>query len=124
MKIYILISLLSLNIFAKKNLNLNEEQIFYHLHQATSWAELYHERNSFLSSGEMDNHLSKIKYNNRRLVDSLFYRDFLALLKIQQNLAQSNIKQIEAIRERIHTIAEKNKIKHKDNWRDEFLIIR
>jgi hypothetical protein len=102
----------------------DNKMIYFHLHQATHWAELYHTKQFFLASGEMDQHLSEVKYQNRRLVDSPFYQDFIYLIKLQLKLDQSKKLEIEKFRNRLHSKAESLGLDHPESWQDEFLIVR
>lgn len=100
----------------------NEAEIYFHIHQATHWAELMYSKKCSFSKPEMDKHLKKIKYTQTRLVDSKFYLDYLFLEKLAFNRSTSNHLAIEQFRDQIHEKAEKHKIEHPKNWRDEFLI--
>ena len=100
----------------------NEKQIFYHLHQATRWAELMYSKNCFFSEKKMQKHLGKIKYSNPRLVDSKFYQDYIFLRNIAFGISKSNFNRVESLREKIHSTADELKLKHPTNWQNEFLV--
>lgn len=71
----------------------------------------------------MGNHLGKLKYSEISLVKSKFYGEYLFLVKLSQNLESSSSVEIEKFREGIHTKAEKLKVEHPKNWRNEFVLI-
>lgn len=100
----------------------NEKRIYFHIHQATRWAELTFSKNCVFSKPEIEKHLGKIKYNEPRLVDSRFYQEYIFLSKVAFGGVKSDFNQIESFREKIHTKAEKLKIEHPSNWQNEFLV--
>ena len=102
----------------------NEEKIYFHIHQATRWAELHFQKNAMLAKQEMRNHLGKIKYSEVNLVKSLFYKDFLFLNKLSVNLKNSSLSEVENFRSQVHVKAEKFKVKHPENWEDEFILVQ
>ena len=81
-----------------------------------------HSKKCIFSKSEMKKHLGKIKYNEPRLVDSKFYRDYIFLSEITFRNTNSDYNQIESFREKIHTKAEKLNIEHPKDWQNEFLI--
>ena len=100
----------------------NETKIFYHIHQATRWAELHYSKKHLFSKQEVEKHLGIIKYSELKLVNSIFYKDYLYLSKLSQNLENSSYVEVEKFREIIHTKAKKFKIEHPKNWKDEFIL--
>ena len=102
----------------------NEQKVYYHVHQATNWAEIYHVKKSPIARGEIERHLGTIKYAEQNLVHSKFYEEYLKLKQLSQNLEASEQYDVESLRENIHAKAEKNKIPHPQNWQEEFLIIQ
>ena len=123
-KFIILVLLISncINVYSSKSPN--EEKIYFHIHQATRWAELHYQNKTFFAAKKIVNHLTSIKFSEVNLVNSLFYEDFLFLNKLTRNMNKGNFSTIETFRADIHTKAEKNKIKHPENWEDEFILIR
>ena len=101
----------------------NEEKIFFHLHQATRWAELYYSKNTLFAKDEIREHLGKIKYSEIKLVNSIFYSDFLFLNRLTQNMNSSSYKKMETFRATIHSKAQENLIKHPENWKSEFALV-
>jgi tmRNA-binding protein len=102
--------------------NPNESKIYYHIHQATRWAEIHHSKKHLFSRNEMEKHLGKLKYSEVNLVNSKLYSEYLYLVKLSKNLVQSKFTEIKKIREKVHSKTERLKIKHPDNWQDEFIL--
>lgn len=102
----------------------DEVKIYYHLHQATRWAELHHSKKFLFSKQEMEKHLGKLKYSEIKLIKSKFYSEYLHLTKLSRNLENSSHPEIEIFREKIHTKAEKLKIQHPQNWQSEFILVQ
>ena len=98
----------------------NETKIYFHIHQATRWAELHHSGNFLFSKKEMGKHLGKLKYSEINLVKSKFYQEYLFLNNLSHTLQKSSYLEIEKFRERIHSKAEKLKIPHSKDWHNEF----
>jgi hypothetical protein len=118
--------LLSFNAFGIIKVNSitspNESKIYYHIHQATRWAEIHHSKKYLFSKHEMDEHLGKLKYSEINLVKSKFYKNYVYLTRLARNLNKSSYVEIEKFRKKIHTQAESLSIKHPENWREEFTL--
>ena len=100
----------------------NETKIYYHIHQATIWAELHYLKKYLFSKQEIEKHLGKIKYSELKLVNSIFYKEYLFLNKLSRNLEKSSFVEVEKLREGIHAKAERFKIEHPINWESEFTL--
>ncbi len=99
----------------------NESEIYFHIHQATRWAELGISKKCPFSDKNLERHLSEIKYKNPKLNKSKFYNEYL-YLRNHLFKKKKQISQIEEFRYKTHHKAEQNKIKHPENWQSEFLI--
>ncbi len=112
---------ISLNVNAKNSPN--EQQIYYHLHQANEWGELHYRNNCLLSKQGMDKHLGKLKYSEINLVKSRFYLEFKELLKLSGNLEKYKMADIEMLRMKIQTTANKLNLTHdKEKWHKDFFL--
>jgi hypothetical protein len=100
----------------------NESKIYYHIHQATRWAEIHHSKKYLFSKNEMEKHLGKLKYSEINLVKSKFYTEYIFLTKLARDLSKSSYLKIEEFRAKIHLKAENLNITHPENWQDEFSI--
>lgn len=99
----------------------NEQFIYFHLHQAQGWAERLQNKKCPQSQGAIERHLNAVKYQQARLVDSVFYSDYLRLRDIAylaKNLSRSLL---ERSREQMHERATSNKLKHNLSWQSEYL---
>ena len=121
-KALIALSLVLIPSTALPSSNPNESKIFYHLHQAFQWAQLMYSNQCPFSNVEIRLHLGKIKYAQKRLVESKFYDDFIFLNKLSTGQTQSDIQRIESLRKKIETKAKKLKIKLPEDWKNEFFI--
>ena len=102
----------------------DEVKIYFHLHQATRWAELHHSNKVLFSKQEMGIHLGKLKYSEVSLVKSNFYKEYLFLVKLSQNLKSSSILEIERFRESVHSKAERLNVENPNDWQSEFVLFR
>jgi len=102
----------------------NEESIYFHIHQAMRWAKLHYSKNTLSAAREMRDHLQKIWSSEKSLSKSIFYKEYKYLEAIALNMKNSSFVEIESFRANIHQKAEKLKVKHPDNWQEEFLIVQ
>lgn len=113
--------ILSLTVIAK--ISPDEQKIYYHLHQAYEWGELHYRNKCLLSKGGMDKHLGKLKYTEIDLVKSKFYGEFKMLLKFSKDLDKYQMADIEMLRMKIQTRADKLKLIHdKKKWHRDFVL--
>ena len=109
-------------VFSDASTGPDEGKIFYHLHQATQWAQLKYSSQCPFSNVEIRMHLGKIKYAHKRLVDSKFYNDFLFLNKLSTNQSLGDSRKIQKLENKISKMASKLNLKLPQNWKDEFFI--
>ena len=99
----------------------DEQFIYKHLHQAQGWAELLKDPSCPQSQGAIEQHLGKVKYNQMRLVDSVFYKDYLRLRDMAFFSKREPASALEGARLAMHQKAEKLNLNHDDNWLAEFI---
>ncbi len=100
----------------------DEAKIHFHIHQAATWAELIYSNSCVFSKVEMRKHFKIVKYSEGRLVDSIFYKDYIFLRKIAFNEIEANQKGIDILLNRINKKSQKIKLNIQAKWQNEFLI--
>ena len=103
------------------NIPPDEDKIFFHLHQTIRWAEIYHQKKCFVVKKYMEQHLSKIKYSQPRLIDSKFYMQYISARDLWLGLQKTNLLNVEKLRSELHNRAENLNVSHPSDWQAEFL---
>ena len=120
--IHLLLTLLFTGKINAKTSPPNEKKIYFHLHQATRWAELHYGKRTLFAQQEIRKHLGEIKYSQIKLVKSVFYQEFLFLNGLALDLSQGSIQRLEKFRSEIHSKADRFAIEHPKNWEREFTL--
>lgn len=75
----------------------NEKLVYYHIHQASKWAELYYTNKTVHAPLEMGIHLGKVKFSEENLVYSHFYQEFILLYSLIHDFSKSSLGQIKEL---------------------------
>ena len=98
----------------------NEKLIYYHIHQASKWAELYYTNKTVHAPLEMGIHLGKVKFSEEHLVYSHFYQEFILLYSLIHDFSKSSLGSIQELRAKIAVKAKGLNVPLAKNWKTEF----